>query len=59
MRIFAAGLFSIFNIPEQHAYRNRSEVGTWARDFSVIPYLESRLSKYTVWKNGEALFSSF
>ena len=32
-------------IPELRPYRNRSEVGTWTRDSSVIPYLESRLSK--------------
>jgi len=40
-------------IPELRPYRNRSEVGTWARDSSVIPYLESRLSKYTYAAIGE------
>jgi len=40
-------------IPELRPYRNRSEVGTWVRDSSVIPYLESRLSKYTYAGIGE------
>ena len=40
-------------IPELRPYRNRSEVGTWVRDSSVIPYLESRLSKYTYAAIGE------
>lgn len=33
-------------IPELRPYRSRSEVGTWFRDDTVIPYLEDRLSKY-------------
>ena len=41
-------------IPELRPYRNRSEVGTWARDSSVIPYLENRLSKYTYAGIGES-----
>jgi hypothetical protein len=40
-------------IPELRPYRNRSEVGTWFRDSSVIPYLESRLSKYVYAGIGE------
>jgi hypothetical protein len=40
-------------IPELRPYRNRSEVGTWVRDSSVIPYLESRLSKYSYAAIGE------
>lgn len=40
-------------IPELRPYRNRSEVGTWFRDSTVIPYLESRLSKYTYVSIGE------
>ena len=33
-------------IPELRPYRSRSEVGTWFRDESVIPYLQERLSKF-------------
>ena len=40
-------------IPELRPYRNRSEVGTWFRDSTVIPYLENRLSKYTYVSIGE------
>ena len=40
-------------IPELRPYRNRSDVGTWVRDSSVIPYLESRLSKYAYAAIGE------
>ena len=32
-------------IPELRPYRKRGEIGSWFRDSSVIPYLESRLSK--------------
>src|SRR3954447_3908606 len=31
-------------IPELRPYRKRSDVGTWARDESVIPYLKERLA---------------
>ena len=40
-------------IPELRPYRNRGEVGTWFRDSSVIPYLESRLAKYSYAAIGE------
>jgi len=40
-------------IPELRPYRSRSDVGTWFRDASVIPYLESRLAKYTYAGIGE------
>jgi len=40
-------------IPELRPYRNRAEVGTWFRDSSVIPYLETRLSKYSYAAIGE------
>ncbi|MEA3192460.1 MAG: hypothetical protein QOD26_793 [Betaproteobacteria bacterium] len=33
-------------IPELRPYRNRGEVATWFKDSSVIPYLETQLSKY-------------
>src|ERR687893_429028 len=33
-------------IPELRPYRSRSDVGTWVRDESVIPYLEERLRKF-------------
>jgi hypothetical protein len=33
-------------IPELRPYRNRSDVGTWFGDDSVIPYLEERLRKF-------------
>ena len=33
-------------IPELRPYRSRSDVGTWFRDDSVIPYLEERLRKF-------------
>jgi len=40
-------------IPELRPYRNRAEVGTWFRDSSVIPYLETRLAKYSYAAIGE------
>ena len=40
-------------IPELRPYRNRSDVGTWVRDESVIPYLEERLKKYRYASIGE------
>jgi hypothetical protein len=33
-------------IPELRPYRSRSDVGSWFRDETVIPYLEERLGKY-------------
>jgi hypothetical protein len=33
-------------IPELRPYRSRSEVGSWFRDPTVIPYLVDRLGKY-------------
>ena len=43
-RLYAAAPDLI--IPELRPYRNRSDVGTWVRDDSVIAYLEDRLKKY-------------
>jgi len=40
-------------IPELRPYRKRGEIGTWFRDSSVIPYLESQLSKYRYAALGE------
>jgi predicted TIM-barrel fold metal-dependent hydrolase len=40
-------------IPELRPYRNRSDVGTWFRDASVLPYLEERLKKYRYASIGE------
>jgi len=40
-------------IPELRPYRKRSDVGTWARDESVIPYLKERLAKYRYAAIGE------
>jgi hypothetical protein len=40
-------------IPELRPYRSRSDVGTWFRDESVIPYLEDRLRKYRYAAIGE------
>ncbi|HYG53893.1 MAG TPA: amidohydrolase family protein [Burkholderiales bacterium] len=40
-------------IPELRPYRTRGETGTWFRDESVIPYLESRLAKYRYVAIGE------
>jgi hypothetical protein len=40
-------------IPELRPYRSRSEVATWTRDESVIPYLEERLKKYRYVSIGE------
>ena len=33
-------------IPELRPYRRRTDVGTWFRDESVVPYLEQKLSRY-------------
>jgi hypothetical protein len=43
-RLYAAAPDLI--IPELRPYRTRADVGTWARDESVIPYLEDRLRRY-------------
>ncbi|MCD6043586.1 MAG: amidohydrolase 2 [Burkholderiales bacterium] len=43
-RLFAAAPDLV--IPELRPYRTRGEIGTWFRDETLIPYLESRLSKY-------------
>lgn len=40
-------------IPELRPYRRRSELSTWARDDSVIPYLQERLAKYRYVSIGE------
>ena len=40
-------------IPELRPYRTRSDVGTWARDETVVPYLEQRLAKYRYASIGE------
>jgi hypothetical protein len=40
-------------IPELRPYRRRGDVGTWARDATVIPYLEERLKKYRYVAIGE------
>jgi len=40
-------------IPELRPYRSRSDVGTWFRDESVIPYLEDRLRRYRYVAIGE------
>lgn len=33
-------------VPELRPYRTRSEIGSWARDETVVRYLEERLAKY-------------
>lgn len=43
-RLFAAAPDLV--IPELRPYRTRGEIGIWFRDETLIPYLESRLSKY-------------
>jgi len=40
-------------IPELRPYRSRSDVGTWTRDGSVIPYLEQKLAQYRYVSIGE------
>ncbi len=40
-------------VPELRPYRTLSDVGTWFKDPSVIPYLEGRLSKYKYAAIGE------
>jgi hypothetical protein len=40
-------------IPELRPYRRRGEIGTWFRDESVVPYLESLLKKNTYAGIGE------
>ena len=40
-------------LPSLRPYRRRGEVSTWARDPSVIPYLEERLAKYRYVAIGE------
>ncbi len=43
-RLFAAAPDLV--VPELRPYRTRGEIGTWFRDETLIPYLESRLSKH-------------
>jgi hypothetical protein len=40
-------------IPELRPYRNRSELGTWARDETIIPHVEDRLKRYRYVAIGE------
>ena len=40
-------------VPELRPYRSRGEIGTWARDQTVIRYLEERLSRYRFVAIGE------
>ena len=40
-------------VPELRPYRSRGEIGTWARDETVITYLEQRLAKYRFVAIGE------
>ncbi len=40
-------------LPSLRPYRRRGDVSTWARDPSVIPYLEERLAKYRYVAIGE------
>jgi hypothetical protein len=40
-------------IPELRPYRRRGDVGTWARDETVIAYLEDRLARYRYVAIGE------
>jgi hypothetical protein len=40
-------------IPELRPYRTRSDVSTWVRDETVVPYLEERLKKYRYVSIGE------
>ena len=50
-RLYAAAPDLI--VPELRPYRRRAEISTWARDDSVIPYLEERLQKYRYASIGE------
>lgn len=40
-------------IPVLRPYRHRGEIGTWVRDASVIPHLESRLARHAYAALGE------
>ncbi len=40
-------------IPELRPYRRRSDISTWVRDETIIPYLEERLKKYRYASIGE------
>ncbi len=40
-------------LPSLRTYRTRAEVSTWARDETVIPYLQERLKKYRYVAIGE------
>jgi hypothetical protein len=40
-------------VPSLRPYRTRGEIGTWVRDESVIPHLESRLAKHRYVAIGE------
>lgn len=40
-------------LPSLRPYRTRAEVSTWARDASVVPYLEERLKKHRYVALGE------
>jgi predicted TIM-barrel fold metal-dependent hydrolase len=40
-------------LPELRPYRTRGEIGTWARDASIVPHLEARLAKYLYVAIGE------
>ena len=50
-RLYAAAPDLI--VPELRPYRTRADVGTWARDPSVVPYLEDRLRRYRYAAIGE------
>jgi predicted TIM-barrel fold metal-dependent hydrolase len=40
-------------LPSLRPYRTRVDVGSWARDAAVVPYLEERLAKYKYVAMGE------
>ncbi len=40
-------------LPSLRPYRMRGDVGSWARDATVVPYLEERLAKYRYVAMGE------
>jgi hypothetical protein len=40
-------------LPELRPYRTRGEIGTWARDGTVVAYVEARLKKYRYVAIGE------
>src|SRR5947207_622065 len=50
-RLYAAAPDLI--IPELRPYRSRADVGTWAHDETVVPYLEERLRRYRYAAIGE------